>query len=105
MTAEASPAASTRTSERRPPPRRTRISKRIAVLYNIDYEEGHPDTDPSWAARAEVGQVAATIAKALVEAGCDAQLVPVDGDLAELRARLVDLDVDCAFNLCESLAG
>src|SRR5580658_5546545 len=106
MTVEEAPAATTpTTSERRPPPRRTRISKRIAVLYNIDYEDGRPDTDPAWAARAEVGLVAEAIGAALRDAGCDAQLVPVDGDLADLRARLVDLDPDCAFNLCESLAG
>ncbi len=106
MTAEEAPGGSTQmTSERRPPPKRTRISKRIAVLYNIDYEDGRPDTDPAWAARAEVGAVAEAIAAALGEAGSDAHLVPVDGDLAELRARLVDLDADCAFNLCESLAG
>jgi D-alanine-D-alanine ligase len=105
MTAQASPAATTQASERRPPPRRTRISKRIAVLYNIDYEDGHPGTDPCWAARAEIEHVAAAIRNALVETGCDAQLVAVDGDLAELRSRLIELDVDCAFNLCESLAG
>lgn len=93
------------TSERRSPLRRTRISKRIAVLHNIDYEDTRPDTDPAWAARAEVGHVAEAIGAALRDAGYDAQLIPVDGDLADLRARLLDLDPDCAFNLCESLAG
>src|SRR5208282_4364792 len=39
------------------------------------------------------------------EAGCEAQLVPVDGDLAALHASLTDLGPDCAFNLCESLVG
>jgi D-alanine-D-alanine ligase len=106
MTVEQAPAAATpMTSERRSPPRRTRISKRIAVLYNIDYEDTRPDTDPAWAARAEVGHVAEAIGAALRDAGCDAQLIPVDGDLADLRARLLDLEPDCAFNLCESLAG
>ncbi len=103
---EAPPAAGTpTTSERRPTARRTRISKRIAVLYNIDYEDGRPDTDPAWAARAEVGLVAEAIGVALGEAGYDAQLVPVDGDLVDLRTRLLELNPDCAFNLCESLAG
>lgn len=103
---EAPPAAGTpTTSERRPPARRTRISKRIAVLYNIDYEDGRPETDPAWAARAEVGLVAEAIRIALGEAGYDAQLIPVDGDLVDLRTRLLELDPDCAFNLCESLAG
>src|SRR5271155_2312852 len=106
MTVEEAPAAATPTmSEPRPPPRRTRISKRIAVLYNIDYEDGRPDTDPAYAARAEVGLVAESIGAALKDAGYDAQLVPVDGDLVDLRTRLLELDPDCAFNLCESLAG
>jgi D-alanine-D-alanine ligase len=106
MTVEEAPAAATpMTSERRSPPRRTRISKRIAVLYNIDYEDTRPDTDPAWAARAEVGHVAEAIGAALRDAGYDGQLIPVDGDLADLRTRLLDLDPDCAFNLCESLAG
>jgi D-alanine-D-alanine ligase len=35
----------------------------------------------------------------------EAHLVPVDGDLPALRERLAELDPDCAFNLCESLAG
>jgi D-alanine-D-alanine ligase len=52
-----------------------------------------------------VAVVARAIAAALGEAGFDAHLVPVDGDLAELRTRLAELDADCAFNLCESLAG
>jgi D-alanine-D-alanine ligase len=52
-----------------------------------------------------VGLVATGVAAALVEGGHEAVLCPVDGDLATLRARLAELDPDCAFNLCESLAG
>ncbi len=77
----------------------------MAVLYNVDYEDAPPEVDPAWAARAQVGVVAACVAQALGEAGHDAQLVPVDGDLAALRSRLADVAPDCAFNLCESLAG
>ena len=95
--------------EMRPPskrsPTRRRQSKRIAVLYNVDYECAPSESDPSWASRAEVEGVAHGIARTLVEAGHDAHLVPVDGDLAGLRAVLADLDVACAFNLCESIAG
>src|ERR1700733_2428671 len=107
MMVEAPPGASSTqaTSERRPPTRRTRSSKCVAVLYNVDYEDARPEVDPAWAARAQVGPVATGIAAALGDAGHDAQLVPVDGDLAALRARLMELDPDCAFNLCESLAG
>jgi D-alanine-D-alanine ligase len=106
MTVEAPPGASLAqaTSERRPPTRRTR-GKRVAVLYNVDYEDAGPEDDPAWAARAQVGQVAASVATFLVDAGHDAQLVAVDGDLAALRARLAEVDADCAFNLCESLCG
>ncbi|MGD0676128.1 MAG: D-alanine--D-alanine ligase [Polyangiaceae bacterium] len=103
MTAEAPAAAATAISERRPPSKRGR-AKRVAVLYNVDYEDAGPDLDPAWAARAEVGLVAASVAAALSSSGCEAQLVPVD-DLSSLRARLAELEADCAFNLCESLAG
>src|SRR5579862_6517113 len=106
MTVQTPPSLSPtqQSSERRPPGRRTR-AKRIAVLYNVDYEDAHPEADPGWAARAEVGTVAKSIAAALSEAGCETQLVAVDGDLAALRDRLAVVDPDCAFNLCESLAG
>jgi D-alanine-D-alanine ligase len=97
-TAETSP-------ERRPPSRRTRANKRIAVLYNVDYEDARPEVDAGWAARAEVRVVARGVASALGEAGYDTHLVAVDGDLASLRTRLAELETDCAFNLCESLGG
>jgi D-alanine-D-alanine ligase len=89
--------------DRRPPARRTR-AKLVAVLFNVDYEDPRPDVDPGWTARAEVGVVAADVARALGEAGYDTDLVPVDGDLASLRNRLDRIGPDCAFNLCESLA-
>ena len=87
-------------SGRRPPKRRP---IRVAVLYNVDYEDG-PEGDPGYAARADVCLVAASIASQLTE-GHEAHLVPVDGDMHRLRCRLADLEPDCAFNLCESLAG
>lgn len=89
--------------DRRPPPRRQR-AKLVAVLFNVDYEDPRPDVDPGWAARAEVGVVATSVARALGEAGYETELVAVDGDLAGLRNRLDGLNADCAFNLCESLA-
>jgi D-alanine-D-alanine ligase len=107
MTVQAPPphAPANSTSERRPPAKRTRAGKRVAVLYNVDYEDVGPALDPAWASRAEVGLVATGVARALGEAGCEAHLVPVDGDLAHLRATLLELEPDCTFNLCESLAG
>jgi D-alanine-D-alanine ligase len=89
---------------RRPPKRRP---IRVAVLYNVDYEDGppvDPERDPGYAARFDVCLVAASIASQLTD-GHEAHLVPVDGDMHRLRCRLSDLEPDCAFNLCESLAG
>ncbi len=87
------------------PWKRSRATKRIAVLYNVDYEDSRPETDPAWASRADVEHVARSVVRSLCDAGHDAQGVGVDGDLAGLRATLAELDVACAFNLCESLVG
>jgi D-alanine-D-alanine ligase len=86
----------------RPPRRRSPV---VAVLFNVDYEDSSPAGDPGYAARADVGQVAAGIAQELDDGAHDVQLVPVDGDLTALRERLAEIEPDCAFNLCESLAG
>jgi D-alanine-D-alanine ligase len=94
---EPAPDARSRPPKRKPPT--------IAVLYNVDYEDSSPDGDPGYAARADVGHVAATIAQELDDGAHVVELVPVDGDLTELRERLAEIDPDCAFNLCESLAG
>jgi D-alanine-D-alanine ligase len=90
-------------SARPRPPKRKPV--RVAVLFNVDYEDSSPDGDPGYAARADVGQVAQAIARELDDGQHVVHLVPVDGDLAELRERLAAIDPDCAFNLCESLAG
>jgi len=91
---------------RRPP---ARLSKRkpirVAVLYNVDYEDTGPEGDPGYAARADVELVARSIASTLSDDAHEAHLVPIDGDMHELRKRLLELEPDCAFNLCESLAG
>jgi len=90
-------------SSARRPPRRKPIC--VAVLYNVDFEDKGPDGDPGYAARADVEAVAESIAAALSDGVHEAHLVPVDGDMHVLRSRLTELDPDCAFNLCESLAG
>jgi D-alanine-D-alanine ligase len=108
MTVEAPPgllSGDPASSERRPPARRTRANKRIAVLYNVDFEDACPEDDPMWASRADVALVATSVATALASSGYDPQLVGVDGDLAGLRTRLLEHESDCAFNLCESLVG
>src|SRR5580692_3156583 len=109
MTVEAPPGPSPTltTSERRSAPRRggTRALKRIAVLYNVDFEDARPESDPMWASRADVALVATSVATALAGSGYEPHLVGVDGDLASLRTQLLELEPDCAFNLCESLVG
>jgi D-alanine-D-alanine ligase len=87
----------------RRPPKRKPI--RVAVLYNVDFEDNGPEGDPGYAARADVEAVAESIATTLSDGVHEAHLVPVDGDMHVLRSRLTELDPDCAFNLCESLAG
>src|SRR5260370_30722243 len=72
---------------------------RVAVLYNVDFHEAAP---AHRAACAEVEGVARAVAAALE--GNEVHLVPVEADLSLLRARLVALQPDCAFNLCESIA-
>jgi D-alanine-D-alanine ligase len=78
---------------------------KVAVLYNVDYEGSSEDGDPGWAARADVAVVARAVAEALDDGAHEPTLVPVDGDLVALRARMQELSPDCVFNLCESLAG
>jgi D-alanine-D-alanine ligase len=75
------------------------------VLYNVDFEEGRPEDDPMYASRADVALVATGIATALASSGYDPQLIGVDGDLTALRAKVIEYEPDCAFNLCESLVG
>jgi D-alanine-D-alanine ligase len=75
------------------------------VLYNVDFEDARPESDPAWASRADVACVATGVAAALAAEGYEPHLVGVDGDLPALRAQLAELDPECAFNLCESLVG
>jgi D-alanine-D-alanine ligase len=107
MTVEAPPSlpSGAEPSERRPPPRRTRAAKRIAVLYNVDFEDAPPASDPAWASRADVANVATGVATALAAEGYEPHLLGVNGDLPALRAQLAELEPECAFNLCESLVG
>jgi D-alanine-D-alanine ligase len=87
-------------------PKTRRRPIRVAVLFNNDWEDQTPDGDPGYTARADVEFVATDIARELSEDGDhEAILVPVDGDLARLRTRLAEIEPDCAFNMCESLAG
>src|SRR5882724_9494038 len=76
----------------------------VAILYNVDFEEARTEADPCFEARATVESVAKDVADALTADGRHtASMVPVEGDFAELRARLDTLMPSCVFNLCESL--
>jgi D-alanine-D-alanine ligase len=71
----------------------------------VDYEDTGPEGDPGYAARADVELVAHSIADTLSDGEHEVRLIPVDGDMHVLRSHLLFFDPDCAFNLCESLAG
>jgi len=76
----------------------------VAILYNVDFEEARTEADPCFEARATVETVAHDVASALTADGVhSATLVAVDGDFADLRARLDAIQPSCVFNLCESL--
>ncbi len=77
---------------------------RILVERHNDFEDSSPDGDPGYAARADIESVASFVAEQLNDGQHEAILLPVDGDLARLRMRLQEMEADCAFNLCESLA-
>jgi D-alanine-D-alanine ligase len=76
----------------------------VAILYNVDFEEARTEADPCFEARATVESVARDVADALTADGRHtATMIPIEGDFAELRARLDVTMPSCVFNLCESL--
>jgi D-alanine-D-alanine ligase len=76
----------------------------VAIIYNVDFEEARTEADPCHESRSTVEAVAEEVAAALTSDGLHtATLVPTEGDFAELRARLEDLQPSCVFNMCESL--
>jgi D-alanine-D-alanine ligase len=76
----------------------------VAILYNVDFEEARTEADPCFEAKATVETVAHEVEAALTGDGVHTcTLVAVDGDFAELRARLDAIQPACVFNLCESL--
>lgn len=91
------------------PPKRRHCSIDVAILYNVDFEgatamRSSCAADPAVDARTSVRSVACALAEALSYDGAHAvALVPVDGDFADLKARLSALAPSCVFNLCESL--
>src|SRR6185369_5893309 len=63
---------------RRPPSKRKRL--KVAVLYNVDFEDSSPEGDPGWAARADVQSVAVAVAQALEATGTEVERIAVYGD-------------------------
>ncbi len=78
----------------------------VAILYNVDFTDATPAGDTAYESRATVQSVAFDVEAALIADGAHtATLIPVEGDFAELRARLEAQSPACVFNLCESLGG
>ena len=91
-------------------PRKPAKPLRVALIHNVDYDvdEGSfpvPQDDNGNRARAGIADVATEIARTLSDDTHVVTLIPVDGDLWRLRARLLSFGTDVVFNLCESLGG
>lgn len=85
-------------------PRKRQQPIDVAIIYNVDFEEARLDADPSFESRATVEAVAEEVAAAIASDGLhNATLMPTEGDFAELRSRLEQVEPDCVFNMCESL--
>jgi D-alanine-D-alanine ligase len=85
-------------------PRKRQQPIDVAIIYNVDFEEARLDADPSFESRATVEAVAEEVAAAISSDGLhNATLMPTEGDFAELRSRLEQMEPDCVFNMCESL--
>lgn len=83
--------------------RRGSKRRRIAVVYNRDFEE--TAGDPENRARADIATVAEDVTGALAERGLDAFPVGVGRDVGLALEELDTLGADAVFNLCESIAG
>src|SRR5258706_16348886 len=85
-------------------PRKRQQPIDVAIIYNVDFEEARLDADPSFESRATVEAVAEEVAAAISSDGLhNATLMPTEGDFAELRSRLGQMEPDCVFNMCRSL--
>ena len=89
---------------RRPPKRRTPAKPiRVAIIHNVDYDE-EPEI-LGQEARADIADVARDISDALGDGAHVVTIVPVEGDLWQMRQLLLGFEADVVFNLCESVAG
>lgn len=96
----------------RTPSKRSRRSSRpvrVAILHNVDYgsisDKWADSIDPGHDARAEVASTADEIRESLEDDAHVVTIIPVDGDLWQMRQELLAFEADCAFNLCESVSG
>jgi D-alanine-D-alanine ligase len=83
--------------------------KRIAVVHNIDFEDGADvrgrNRLRTFEANSEIQGTARSVAAILNESGYRATLVSVNDTLDGLDGRLRDLMAEAVFNLVESLGG
>jgi D-alanine-D-alanine ligase len=98
----------------RAPTRRARRSSRpvrVAIIHNVDYGSMSDRWADSIAidvgndARAEVASTADEVRESLDDEGHVVTIIPVDGDLWQMRDELLTFEADVVFNLCESVSG
>jgi len=79
---------------------------RVAIIHNVDYDDFNFETENlGQEARADIADVAKDISEALGDGAHVVTIVPVEGDLWQMRQQLLSFEADCVFNLCESVSG
>jgi D-alanine-D-alanine ligase len=79
---------------------------RVAIIHNVDYDDFNFETENlGQEARADIADVAKDISEALGDGAHVVTIVPVEGDLWQMRQALLSFEADVAFNLCESVSG
>jgi D-alanine-D-alanine ligase len=87
-------------------PRKRQKPIDVAILYNVDFEDARALAAGEDASRSSIVSVVNEVVSSLARDGAHAvTCIAVEGDFAELRARLEIVAPACVFNLCESIAG
>jgi D-alanine-D-alanine ligase len=82
---------------------KVRSRPRIVVIYNRDFEGA--EADPENKAREDVKDVAEDVLRILNGGGFDVCGLGVTNDVSAVMAKLIEMDPDAVFNLCESIHG
>jgi D-alanine-D-alanine ligase len=82
---------------------KVRSRPRIVVIYNRDFEGA--ESDPENKAREDVKDVAEDVLRILNIGGFDVSGLGVTNDVSAAMAKLIEMDPDAVFNLCESIHG